>query len=194
MLVTQLTVVNACLASMGEEPINSLAEENSFVNSAKFALENATVNVESEGWWFNKEQITLLPDTDGLYRVPADVIDLDINSNPAWLTMRGQKLYSVVDGDYLKGTRSYQANIIRLVTFEDVPFHAKRLIKAAAVLLFQQSYDGDATKIKEAETEYGLAYQLAKSQHIRSVKANFGTAASRQTKMLGGHIRLGRHR
>lgn len=194
MLVTQLTVVNACLASMGEEPINSLAEENSFVNSAKFALENATVNVESEGWWFNKEQITLLPDTDGLYRVPADVIDLDINSNPAWLTMRGQKLYSVVDGDYLKGTRNYQANIIRLVTFEDVPFHAKRLIKAAAVLLFQQSYDGDATKIKEAETEYGLAYQLAKSQHIRSVKANFGTAASRQTKMLGGHIRLGRHR
>lgn len=190
MQVTQLTVVNACLASMGEEPINSLAEENAFINSAKFALENATMNVQSEGWWFNKEVVKMLPQSDGTYTVPVDIIDLDIDTNPKWLTVRGNRLYDTANGEFLKGTREYSANIIRLIAFEDVPFHAKRLIKAATVILFQQSYDGDAQKIKEAETEYGMAYTLAKAQHIRAVKANFGTKAARQAYMIGGATRL----
>ena len=61
MNITQLTVVNACLASMGEEPINSLADENAFVNSAKFALEQANINEQTRGWYFNLETITLHP-------------------------------------------------------------------------------------------------------------------------------------
>lgn len=190
MQVTQLTVVNACLASMGEEPINSLAEENAFINSAKFALESATMNVQSEGWWFNKEVVKMLPQSDGTYTVPVDIIDLDIDTNPKWLTVRGNRLYDTANGEFLQGTREYSANIIRLIAFEDVPFHAKRLIKAATVILFQQSYDGDAQKIKEAETEYGMAYTLAKTQHIRAVKANFGTKAARQAYMIGGATRL----
>ena len=79
MLVTQLTVVNACLASMGEEPINSLAEENAFVNSAKFALENANINEQSAGWWYNKERLRIIPDVNGSYVVPSDVIDLVVS-------------------------------------------------------------------------------------------------------------------
>ncbi|ANH51098.1 tail fibers protein [Pseudomonas phage VSW-3] len=175
---------------MGEEPINSMAEENAFVNSAKFALENATSNVQSEGWWFNKECTKMIPDADGYYTVPADIIDLDIDSNPKWLAVRGNRLYNTAEGDYLLGKQEYRANIIRLLDFDDCPFHAKRLIKAMTVLLFQQSYDGDAQKIKEAEQEYSMAYQLAKSQHIRAVKANFGTKAARMAKMNGGQIRL----
>lgn len=190
MQITQLTVVNACLASMGEEPINSLAEENGFINSAKFALENATINVQSEGWWFNKEIVKMIPETDGRYSVPADVIDLVIDANPKWLAIRGNKLYSTSEGDYLVGTREYRAAVVRLVRFEDIPFHAKRLTKAAAVLLFQQSYDGDAQKIKEAEQEYSMAYGLAKAQHIRAVGANFSTVALRAGYMNGGAMRL----
>lgn len=185
MLVTQLTVVNACLASMGEEPINSLAETNAFVNSALFALENANVNEQSEGWWFNKEKIKLQPDVNGEYIVPSDVIDLDIESTPGWLTIRNGRLYNTDGGVVYTGTGPLDVNVIRLLPFEDVPFHGKRLIKASAVVLFQQSYDGDSTKIKEAETEYMLARQLAKSQHIRAVGANFGTYGIRQTNMLG---------
>lgn len=187
MLITQLTVVNACLASMGEEPINSLAEENAFVNSAKFALEQAHANELSRGWWFNKERLTINPDVSGDYRVPTDVIDLDVDSSPEWLAMRGSRLYDTSKAEYLNGTQPYQANITRLLAFEDVPFHCKRLIKAATVILFQQSYDGDAQKIKEAESEYASAFLLCKAQHIRAVKANFGTAAARLAHMAGGH-------
>jgi hypothetical protein len=186
MLVTQLTVVNACLASMGEEPINSLAEENAFVNSAKFALESATVNEQSAGWWFNKERLRILPDISGSYIVPSDVIDLDIDSTPVWLAVRNSRLYDTSKAGFLTGTQPYEANITRLLAFEDVPFHGKRLIKAATVILFQQSYDGDAQKIREAQEEYRQAYLLCKAQHIRAVKANFSTADIRLSNMSGG--------
>ena len=187
MLVTQLTVVNACLASMGEEPINSLAEENAFVNSAKFALEQATTNEQSAGWWFNKEILKLRPDTSGQYVVPTDVIDLNVEAVPGWLVMRGNRLYDTAKAEPLTGTQDYSVNIIRLLAFEDMPFHIKRLVKAATVILFQQSYDGDAQKIKEAESEYASAFLLARAQHIRAVGANFGTLAARQSHMVGGH-------
>lgn len=190
MLITKLTVVNACLASMGEEPINSLAEVNAFVNSATFSLENANINEQSEGWWFNKERIEILPDTNGLYIVPSDVIDLDINSSPGWLSVRDGRLYSSDGGEFLTGTAAYHANVIRLLTFENLPFHAKRLVKAGAVVLFQQSYDGDSTKIAEAQQEYAMARMLCKSQHIRAVGANFGTKDIREGYMSGNGRRL----
>lgn len=190
MLITKLTVVNACLASMGEEPINSLSETNAFVNSALFALENANLNEQSEGWWYNKERIQIFPDVNGLYVVPSDIIDLDIQNSPSWLTMRDQRLYNTDGGDYLRGTAPQWANIIRLLEFENVPLIGRRAIKASAVLLFQSSYDGDATKIKEAETEYSMARMLAKTQHIRAIKANFGQADRRMAFQTGAVSRL----
>jgi hypothetical protein len=170
---------------MGEEPINSLAESNAFVNSAKFSLENATINEQSAGWWFNKECLRLVPDIGGEYIVPSDIIDLDIDANPKWLVVRGTRLYSTAEAKFVTGTRPYDANVIRLLSFEDCPFHMKRVIKAAAVILFQQSYDGDATKISEAQTEYQQAFLYCKSQHIRAVKANFGTRDIRLAAMTG---------
>ena len=189
MLITELTVVNACLASMGEEPINSLAEVNAFVNSARFALEQATANEQSEGWWFNKECLDISPDINGLYIVPTDVIDLDINSSPGWLSVRNGRLYTSDGGKFVTGTQVYKANVIRLLAFDNLPFHAKRLVKAAAVQLFQQSYDGDAVKIREAQQEYAFARLLCKSQHIRAVGANFGQS-QRRSEILTGAQRL----
>lgn len=175
MNITQLTVVNACLASMGEEPLNSLAEDNAFVNSAKFALEQATINEQSRGWYFNLEVLTLSPDTrDNMYRVPADVLDFSKDEfNPSWWSLRGQRIYDNAKADFLTGTQPVQIKIIRLVVFEDLPIMARRMTKAAAVLIFQQSYDGDELKIREAQLEYEQAYALLNSQHIRAVNANF---------------------
>lgn len=190
MLITELTVVNACLASMGEEPINSLSETNAFVNSALFSLENANLNEQSVGWWFNKETIEIVPDVSGLYVVPSDVIDLDVDTSPGWLTVRGGRLYNTDGGAHLKGTAPVCANIIRLLPFTDVPLIGRRMIKAAAVLLFQSSYDGDTTKIAEAQTEYQLSYGIAKTQHIRAVKANFGQANRRMAFQTGALRRL----
>lgn len=190
MNITQLTVVNACLASMGEEPVNSLAENNSFITAAKFALEQATLHEQSRGWYFNTETITLLPDSrNNRYYLPADVIDFsDDEINPGWLTHRGNALYNSNEGEHFTGTQPIKIRIIRLLAFEDLPLMARRMTKAAAVQLFQQSYDGDTTKIQEATTEYQMAYIYLNTQHIKAVGANFlprrGTELRQATRRL----------
>lgn len=190
MNITQLTVVNACLASMGEEPINSLAEENAFVNSAKFALEQAVTNEQARGWYFNVERITLYPHSlDRRFYLPADVIDFSTESiNPNSLMVRGTKIYDTNGGHWLEGTSPITVSVIRLLAFEDLPLMARRLVKAATVQLFQQSYDGDAQKIREAAEEYQMAYVFLNSQHIRTVGANFlprrGAELRRATRRL----------
>lgn len=190
MNITQLTVINACLASMGEEPINSTAEDNAFVNSAKFALEQASTNEQARGWYFNIENITIHPHAlNGMYYAPADVIDLTVGDvNPGWLSLRGTRLYDSANGDYLTGTSPIKLRIVRLLAFEDLPLMMRRMVKAAAVTLFQQSYDGDAQKIQEAQTEYQMAFINLNSQHIRTVQANF--LPRRGMEMRGRHRRL----
>lgn len=160
---------------MGEDPINSLAEGNAFVNSALFALEQAVGNEQSRGWYFNFENITVHPNaSDSMYYVSADVIDLVENdSNPIWLALRGLRLYNSDTGEYHTGTRPIKLRVQRLLAFEELPIKARRLVKAATVLLFQQSYDGDEAKIRDATREYQMAYMILNQQHIRSVKANF---------------------
>lgn len=175
MNITQLTVINACLASMGEEPINSMADENAFVNSAQFALEQANINEQTRGWYFNTETLTVHPHAvDGQYYLPADIIDFTKDEfNPGWINLRGSKIYDSDNAEYLRSAGSFKVRIIRLLSFEDLPIMARRMVKGAAVMLFQQSYDGDATKIQEAQQEYQLAYTYLNTQHIKAVGANF---------------------
>lgn len=188
MNITQLTVINACLASMGEEPINSLADENAFINGAKFALEQANINEQTRGWYFNMETLTVHPHSiDKQYYIPADVIDFTQEKvNPGWLNLRGNKIYDSDNAEYLTGTSPFKVRIIRLLTFEDLPIMARRMVKGAAVMLFQQSYDGDSTKIQEAQQEYQMAYTYLNTQHIKSVGANF---LPRRGTELRGHSR-----
>ena len=188
MNITQLTVINACLASMGEEPINSLADENAFINGAKFALEQANINEQTRGWYFNMETLTVHPHAiDRQYYLPADVIDFTQEKvNPGWLNMRGNKMYDSDNAEYLTGTSPFKVRIIRLLTFEDLPIMARRMVKGAAVMLFQQNYDGDSVKIQEAQQEYQMAYTYLNTQHIKSVGANF---LPRRGTELRGHSR-----
>lgn len=172
MLITELDVVNDCLASMGESPANSLNVSNPFITSAKNALANAQVAEQSVGWFFNIETVRLLPTVDQEYYVPADCLALTTEKTPNNIVIRGRRLYDRSVGEYYRNTKPIKVEIIRNVPFDDLPFHAQRMIKAATVVTFQRSYDGDEIKIRDAEREYALARQFLMAEHIRSVRAN----------------------
>lgn len=187
MLITQLTVVNACLASMGEEPIQSLAETNAFTNSALYAMENANSDVQSTGWYFNKETLCLRPEHDGYYRVSPDVIDLDTSVNQGWLALRGRRLYDSSKGEFYTTPGELRVHIIRLLEFDDLPYNARRMVKALTVMNFQTAYDGDTLKIATAQQEYTMARTQLRTQHIRAVKANYSMVDYRQATMVGSN-------
>lgn len=176
-LVTELNVVNACLASMGQAPINSLDSRNPFVTSATNALQDALVSEQSSGWYYNTERITVTRNAgDGYFYVPADVIGLIARRpfNPPWLALRGRRLYDNREGAYYTNDR--QANldivIIRYIQLEELPFHAAAAIRARTVMKFQSDYDGDQLKIAQAQTEYALHRGELMAEHTRNVQAN----------------------
>lgn len=171
-MLTKLMVVNECLASMGESGANSLNESNAFITSALNSLELASMEEQSAGWYFNIDKTELMPTVDGHYYVPTDTLSLYVGDSPNWLIIRARRLYNRKDGQYLLGTVPCTVSIVRHVPFEDLPFHAQRLIKAATVMHFQKSYDGDELKINNAQEEYQMARMLLMADHTRSVQAN----------------------
>lgn len=198
--ITELDVVNRCIATMGELGINSLeGSRNPIVTNAREAFKDVTIEQQAIGWWFNNELVKLLPQTDGTYFVPTDTLSLSTTSefNPNWLTIRARKLYDVGNAEYYTGTQEVKVQITRLLPFGDLPYNAQRLIRDAAVLKFQQDYDSDEIKISQCETAYAEAFALCKADHIRAVGANLlyrGDAGSAVARMRFPYGRTGRFR
>ncbi len=175
MFYNKLDVVNRCLASVGELPVNTIENStNPMVTTAVETLHQATLDEQGIGWWFNTECVNLLPQTDGTYAVPTDCMSLYTmdNFNPNWLTIRGRKLYNSLGGTPYTGDRAMTVKIIRALDFEDLPFNAQKLVMSATVERFLSDYDGDGQKIETAAADYQGNYALCMADHTRSVKAN----------------------
>lgn len=176
-MLTELDVVNECLASMGRSPLQSLAASSSpIVASARESFRRANLTLQKSGWYFNTERIKLPADvnTDS-YPVPSDVLALRPQVNPPWLTIRGRVLYDNRIGGTLPAGAPLDLTITRLVPFSDLPIHAQDAISAATVIDFQNAYDGDQIKIREAEKRRDAAMIELNAEHTRVVQANMLT-------------------
>lgn len=187
MQITPLEVVNACLASMGEDPVNSLDTNNIFISAALNAMQHAIPSELAFGWYFNSELVRLNPTVEGDVFAPADTLGLVANVNPPWLSLRGRRLYNNHTGQVFKTSRPIEVALIRNLSLEDLPFHAARMVKAATVRYFQKSYDGDERKIKDADDEYSESRAFLMCEHIRAVRSNMlyqGATAHRISRHL----------
>lgn len=175
MFYNKLDVVNRCLASVGELPVNTIeGTTNPMVTTAVETLYQSTLDEQGIGWWFNTEIVTLQPQTDGTFAVPTDCMSLYTmdDFNPYWLAIRGRKLYNSQGGEPYVSDRTMRVKIIRALTFEDMPFNAQKLVMSATVERFLNDYDGDQQKIATASEDYTGNYALCMADHTRAVKAN----------------------
>lgn len=171
-LITELTVVNECIAALGEAPMTSLASPNPMVASARFKFSQTTLQVQSRGWYFNTEQVKIIPQVDNMYYLSADVLGLSSRGNPHWLTRRGTRLYSLNDGKYLEGSAPFPLCITRLIPFDDLPYQAQDFIKWQTVADFCLAFDADQLKLRKAEDQRDSAYILLNTEHIKAQNAN----------------------
>jgi len=61
MRLTGLNVVNQCLASMGETPLNAVNADHPYVAAALMHLRGASTQEQAKGWWFNTDFLTSSP-------------------------------------------------------------------------------------------------------------------------------------
>lgn len=172
MFVETLDVVNACLGTLGEAPLNTLETDHSFKAAALDKLNTANLDVQKKGWWFNTENIELKPDAVTKFiAVPQDVIKLSADVEGLTYTTRGKRLFDVQNGTY-EFTKSVCIQVVRVLPFADLPYHASSAIRDEAVLKFQQVYDGDATRYRELQGAAIVTRGELNAEEVRQRKAN----------------------
>ncbi|AZF88098.1 tail protein [Pectobacterium phage Arno160] len=183
MAITELDVVNACLATLGEIPLVELQDDHPLVAAARQNMKESIIAEMHRQWWFNTDHITLKSAADsGFVYVPADAIAVDVYGH-AGLTMRGRRLYDSLNSTYeLSGT--FYAVVVRELPFTDLPVTAQLLVQHATVLRFQINYDADEAKTMKQSALYDRQYRLLNAEHTRQVSLNGLQTPSVMTRRL----------
>lgn len=174
MFVTELEVINACLATLGEAPLNTMEDDHSFKAAAQDKLNTTNLEVQKLGFWFNTEHLDLIPDaTDGNFiYVPQDVLEVrPLVGTGAMYAQRGRRLFNVGENSYAF-TNAVCVRVVRLLPFEDLPYHAAAAVRDEATLRFQHVYDGDAVRYRELTQMAMLSRAQLMAEEVRQRKPN----------------------
>lgn len=191
-----LEVVNGCLASMGEAPLNSLSDPHAFRGAALAVLDKKDKEIQARGWWFNTERLEITPSpVDSRMYLPGDVIELQ--SGNGRYVQRGRLIYDTLDGT-TQFDRPLTISIVRRIPFADLPDIVAAYIYAATVARFQQDYDGDSEKARNLLRDESMARAAANSANTRNTGANLlannariMTIKARHSKLTSGYIPMG---
>ena len=136
---TELSAVNSILGAIGQSPVTSLVFDNPEVSFIYNLLRDSNVDIQNEGWHFNTERhVTYTPDSvTGKIAIGNDILRMDVSDG--WrerrfdVVRRGGYLYDKYDHtDDWSDTTSILLDIVRLITFEDLPSVFQRFIIARA--------------------------------------------------------------
>ena len=138
-IATELSAVNSILGAIGQSPVTSLVFDNPEISFIYNLLRDSNVDIQNEGWHFNTEKhVTYTPDSvTGKIVIGNDILRMDVTDG--WskrqydVVKRGGFLYDKYDHtDDWSDTTSINLDIVRLLTFEDLPMVFQRLIIARA--------------------------------------------------------------
>lgn len=185
MFITKLDVVNGCLATMGESPLNTLEDDHSYKAAALNYLDQVNRIEQKKGWWFNSEYVELTPDVNSTYiYVPQDA--LAIKTINRWYTplyvQRGTRLYNVTKNNY-EWDQKFWVDLVRLLAFEELPFHAADVVQFGTIMRFQREFDGDTTRYNQLTQDYARARSELASEDVRNKRPNLLSTQSNMAKM-----------
>lgn len=145
---SELEAVNEILSSIGEAPITSLSGSlPSDVTVIRQILDRTNREVQSQGWWFNREySVTLSLNGSSQAEIADSIISLDSDPDGTDLVERKngstRMLYNRATNSYTL-TAAPKVNLIRLLDFEAIPEAARRYITLKAARRFQNRFMGD---------------------------------------------------
>jgi len=132
---TELSAVNAILGAIGQSPVTTINKTNPEVGFIYNLLRDANVDVQNEGWHFNTEKhVPYTPDSNGKIAIGNDILKMDVTDG--WskrnydVVKRNGYLYDKMDhtDDWDELTDSIDLDIVKLISYEDLPEPFKRYI------------------------------------------------------------------
>ncbi len=180
-VTTELEAVNYMLRTIGEAPLMSLDDSN-FVDAhmAKHTLEEATRELQAEGWlWNTVYEKTLLPDTNGNIYVPNNALKI-LPRDPGNMTIitRANKVIDYITGDDT-WNHGVKVAVIYFIGWDNMPETAKRYAASKAARRFIEDVVGDP-KLRdyEKQEEIRLRYGLIDEE------AEAGACSMKQTEIV----------
>jgi len=162
--------VNLVLRSIGENPVASLDIQYPTLDIIIPALEEATHEVLTEGWWFNtRYAVTLQPSVSGDTVVPEATIAFYPEDES--ITFEGTRFVYKDTGDALVNT-PVKGKLVTSMAFENCPSTARYAI---AYLTAYQVYVSDSGADQSAATlleRYAGYIQQLSAAHTRSQNFN----------------------
>lgn len=166
--------VNIMLASIGEQPVNSLNSGLVDAEMAETILDAQTREVQGVGWHFNTDfNKKHTPDsTTGEIALPSDTLNVDAvgQSKYTRLVQRGLRLYDPINHTYNIGDKYSEVYLDLVVELEfnnnndnrdSLPNYARRYVTVKAARIFQSRVVGSEqlhgfTREDEAEALFEL--------------------------------------
>lgn len=159
---TELEAVNTMLFSIGKAPVNSLSVPG--INDVSFAtqtLYTVVRDVQTRGWWFNREEnFPISPDGSGNILLPDTVLDFWPSERFRGFVERAGKLYDPTTNSFNIGAllngQPLKVDVIWCFPFEELPQAARTYIARRAGREFQTSSVGSQVLYqftKESEVE-----------------------------------------
>lgn len=159
---TKLGAVNICLANVGESPVSTL--DSGLMVDAQIAsdtVDEISREVQTTGWNFNTEKMSVLPDASGNLAVPAstlkaDTVDQDQDRN---LVLRNARMYDKDNNTYQFATgQSVRLELVTFLDFEELPETARRLIAVRAARVYQERQLGVDSISQENRSDESKAW------------------------------------
>lgn len=169
--------INLCLRYIGEAPLpsgttlESLDPQHEAVVIDKI-LEEVSVKLQSDGWWFNQDDWELSPDsTTGKINVPFNALGLETDND---YLVRGGVLYNRTNKTFTF-TDKVSASIVWKLPFSNLPqtfaFYVSYLAAQEAQVLF----NGDSFVDKDLLKHIADAYVKVQREQVR--RGNYNLAS-----------------
>ena len=144
-LTTRLEAVNTMLGTIGESPVNSLTNTTADAALASTLLDETSREVQAAGWKFNIEKdVDFVRTTDGKISLGQNILRFDVDPvlyQDVDPVQRGAELYDAKGHSYVF-PRDLKAEVVYLLSFEQLPEQARRYITVRASRIFQARFVG----------------------------------------------------
>lgn len=164
MVQSELAAVNAMLTAIGDTPVNDLTVIHSDIQAAQNLLEEQSVNLQSEGWYFNTETFEYSLDVDGKQAIPTNTLFVDTSNTD--LVRRGSYVYDTKNHTFDLSTRDLTYDTLKLVyklELSDLPPLAYNVIVMRAKMQFITELEADTAKVQMlGRQERDTYFQLKK--------------------------------
>lgn len=173
--MTELEAVNAILRNAGITPVNSLTDDVLDLENAQATLRQISVDLQTEGWWFNTEHLfPLTPNGSNQLAVPVNTLKADVDGSDRFCkdyVLRGSIFYDR-ENHTSTITEATTVTLVRALAFEELPSTARRYVTLAASRQFQAQEIGDPNAEQSDNYEESKALRQLNREDIQATDLN----------------------